>query len=69
MSESKIASRVTQIKNAVLKKRLGFRELSALTGIPTSTLSPIHKDDWNPKLQTLLALEKALFQKPAGKKA
>lgn len=63
MSTSKIAQRVAQIKNAIKGLELGFQEISDMSGLSLSTIAPIFKDDWNPKLSTLLALEAGIFGK------
>ncbi len=69
MSDSKIARRVAQIKNAINRTGLSFREVSRKTGVPLATLAPIGRDDWNPTLSTLLKLEDAMFNKSAKGKS
>lgn len=63
MSKSKIAQRVAQMKDAIKKRELGFQDISDMSGLSLSTLAPIFKDDWNPRLSTVIALEGAIFGK------
>lgn len=63
MSDSKIAQRVAQIRNAIKKRKLGFQNVSDMSGLSLSTIAPIFNENWNPRLTTLLALEGALFGK------
>lgn len=66
MSKSKIAERVEQMQRAIAKRQLTIQELSVMSGVPATTLAPVKNPHWNPKLSTLLQVEKALF-KPSQK--
>lgn len=61
----------TQIEKRVafIRKKLEpllFREISQMSGLPISTLAGIQRPGWNPKLSTLIALERAIMKKPAA---
>lgn len=61
MTQSKIAHRVTQIKNTIIRKDLKLRDVAEISGIPYPTIQPLHRDDWNPTLKTLIKLEGAVM--------
>lgn len=67
-SQSPLAQRVAQIKNAIIESNLTLREMQGRYGIPTTTLNKVTLPGWNPRLDTLLRLEKAFFGKKDVKK-
>lgn len=59
-TQSQIEQTVTFIRKEL--KPLKFREMSQISGLPISTLAGIWHPGWNPKLSTLIALERAIMK-------
>ena len=68
MSESKIALRVAQIRNAVKSREMTFQAISDISGLSLSTIAPMFKENWDPRLSTLVALESAILGKSKKRK-
>ena len=61
MTKSKIALRVAQVKNTIIRKDLTLRAVAELADVPYPTIQPLHRDDWNPTLKTLIKIEGAVM--------
>jgi len=55
------SNRAECLKYERKKKSLSVRRLAILAGIPPSTLQSMDREDWNPTLKVLIALEEVLL--------